>query len=51
MTAVRDVLYLPVSHYQRQYSTLLYSEKIDSRAEITFLLDIDGSNLSTGNCE
>ena len=32
-------------------STLPYSEMIDSRAEITFLLDIDGNSLNTGNFE
>ena len=32
-------------------STLPYSEMIDSRAEITFLLDIDGNSLNTGDFE
>ena len=32
-------------------STLLYSEMIDSRAEITFILDIDSNSLNTGNFE
>ena len=30
---------------------LPYSEMIDSRAEITFLLDIDGNSVNTWNFE
>ena len=32
-------------------STLPYSKMIDSRAEITFLLNINGNDLNTGNVE
>ena len=32
-------------------STFPYSEMIDSRADITFLLDIDGNSLNMGNFE